>query len=45
MDGTYLFEATLHYKINASATARMHGRLVLNGSVRACGGLSAPSTV
>jgi hypothetical protein len=31
-DGTYLFGATLLYKINASATARMRGRLVLNGS-------------
>lgn len=30
--GTYLFGATLRYKINASATARMRGRLVLNGS-------------
>ncbi|MDP5306237.1 hypothetical protein [Paracoccus spongiarum] len=32
MDGTYLFGATLLYKINASATARMRGRLVLNGA-------------
>jgi hypothetical protein len=31
-DGTYLFGATLLYKINASATARMRGRLVLNGT-------------
>ncbi|MEO1018139.1 MAG: hypothetical protein AAFY56_10650, partial [Pseudomonadota bacterium] len=31
-DGTYLFGATLLYKINASATARMSGRLVLNGT-------------
>jgi hypothetical protein len=30
--GTYLFGATLLYKINASATARMRGRLVLNGT-------------
>ena len=30
--GTYLFGATLLYKINASTTARMSGRLVLNGS-------------
>lgn len=29
--GTYLFGATLLYKINASTTARMRGRLVLNG--------------
>jgi hypothetical protein len=32
VDGTYLFGATLLYKINASATARMRGRLVLNGA-------------
>jgi len=32
VDGTYLFGATLLYKINSSATARMRGRLVLNGS-------------
>ena len=31
-DGTYLFGGTLLYKINASATARMRGRLVLNGT-------------
>ncbi|WP_108485418.1 DUF2793 domain-containing protein [Oceaniglobus ichthyenteri] len=31
VDGTYLFGATLLYKINASATSRMRGRLVLNG--------------
>ncbi|MFN4170861.1 MAG: hypothetical protein ACK4GW_03810 [Pseudorhodobacter sp.] len=31
-NGTYLFGATLLYKINASATARMRGRLVLNGA-------------
>lgn len=31
-DGTYLFGATLLYKINASATDRMRGRLVLNGA-------------
>ena len=32
LDGTYLFGATLLYKINASATARMRGWLVLNGT-------------
>jgi len=32
VDGTYLFGATLLYKINASATARMRGRLALNGT-------------
>ncbi len=31
-DGTYLFGATLLYKITASAMARMRGRLVLNGA-------------
>jgi hypothetical protein len=31
-DGTYLFGATLLYKINASGSARMRGRLVLNGT-------------
>ena len=30
--GTYLFGATLLYKVNASTTARMRGRLVLNGT-------------
>ena len=32
VDGTYLFGATLLYKVNASTTARMRGRLVLNGT-------------
>jgi hypothetical protein len=31
-DGTYLLGATLLYKVNASATARMNGPLVLNGT-------------
>ena len=31
-NGTYLFGASLLYKINASAPARMRGRLVLNGT-------------
>lgn len=30
--GTYLFGASLLYKVNSSTTARMRGRLVLNGS-------------
>lgn len=30
-DGTYLFGASLLYKINSSTSARMRGRLVLNG--------------
>lgn len=33
-DGTYIFGATLLYNINASATARMRGRLVLNGATK-----------
>jgi len=32
VSGTYLFGATLLYKTNASTSARMRGRLVLNGS-------------
>lgn len=32
MDGTYLFGATLLYKINASTSARISGRLVLNST-------------
>ncbi len=31
-DGTYLFGATLLYKVNSSTSARMRGRLVLNGA-------------
>src|SRR6056297_690837 len=38
-DGTYLFGATLLYKVNASTTARMSGRLVLNGSTEIRGSL------
>ncbi len=30
--GGYLFGATLHYKVNASTSARMSGRLMLNGA-------------
>ena len=37
--GTYLFGATLLYKVNASATARMRGRLVLNGTTEISGAL------
>lgn len=33
-DGTYLFCATLLYKVNASTSARMSGRLVLNGATK-----------
>jgi len=32
MDGTYLIGATLLYKVNSSTSARMRGRLVLNGT-------------
>ena len=32
VDGTYLLGATLLYKINSSTSARMSGRLVLNGT-------------
>jgi hypothetical protein len=39
VDGTYLFGATLLYKIDASATARMRGRLVLNGTTEIRGSL------
>ncbi|WP_024844908.1 DUF2793 domain-containing protein [Paracoccus pantotrophus] len=35
--GTYLFGATLLYKVNASTNARMRGRLVLNGSTEIWG--------
>ncbi|MET4128008.1 DUF2793 domain-containing protein [Roseovarius sp. MBR-6] len=39
VDGTYLFGATLLYKVNASTTARMRGRLVLNGTTEIRGSL------
>jgi C1q domain len=35
--GTYLFGASLLYKVNASTAARMNGRLVLNGSTETKG--------
>ncbi|NQZ72189.1 MAG: hypothetical protein HRT60_03900 [Dinoroseobacter sp.] len=44
VDGTYLFGATLLYKINASATARMRGRLVLNGTTEIRGSLGEVSS-
>jgi hypothetical protein len=37
-DGTYLFGAKLLNKVNASTTARMNGRLVLNGTTEIRGG-------
>jgi hypothetical protein len=36
--GTYLFGASLVYKVNASTTARMNGGLMLNGSTEIKGG-------
>jgi hypothetical protein len=36
--GTYLLGASLLYKVNASTTARMNGRLVLNGTAEIKGG-------
>ncbi len=36
--GTYLFGASLLYKVNSSTTARMNGRLVMNGSTEIKGG-------
>ncbi|KAA8607544.1 hypothetical protein AL036_10205 [Salipiger aestuarii] len=39
VDGTYLFGATLLYKVNSSTSARMRGRLVLNGSAEIRGSL------
>ncbi len=39
VDGTYFFGATLMYKVNASTTARMRGRLVLNGTTEIRGSL------
>ncbi|MDP3960551.1 MAG: hypothetical protein Q8Q26_10945, partial [Pseudorhodobacter sp.] len=37
--GTYLFGATLLYKVNASTTARMRARLVLNGTTKIRGSM------
>ncbi len=39
VDGTYLFGATLLYKVNSSTSARMRGRLVLNGATEIQGSL------
>nr|WP_083923498.1 hypothetical protein [Amorphus coralli] len=43
VDGTYLFGVTLLYKVNASTTARMRGRLVLNGTTEIRGSLGETS--
>jgi hypothetical protein len=39
VDGTYIFGATLLYKVNASTSARMRGRLVLNGTTEIRGSM------
>lgn len=39
VDGTYLLGATLLYKVNSSTSARMRGRLVLNGASEIKGSL------
>ncbi|MDP5308647.1 DUF2793 domain-containing protein [Paracoccus spongiarum] len=39
VSGTYLFGASLLFKINANTSARMRGRLVLNGSTEIRGSL------
>ncbi len=39
VNGTYLFGATLLYKVNSSTSARMRGRLVLNGTTEIRGSL------
>lgn len=38
-DGTYLFGATLLYKVNSSTSARMRGRFVLNGTTEIRGSM------
>jgi hypothetical protein len=42
--GTYLFGASLLYKINTNTSARMRGRLVLNGSTEVRGSLGEISS-
>jgi hypothetical protein len=39
VNGTYLFGATLLYKVNSSTSARMRGRLVLNGATEIRGSI------
>lgn len=43
VDGTYLFGATLLYKVNSSTSARMRGRLVLNGTTEIRGSFGESS--
>ena len=42
--GTYLFGASLLYKVNASTSARMRGRLVLNGTTEIRGSFGEVSS-
>ncbi|SMD01158.1 DUF2793 domain-containing protein [Primorskyibacter flagellatus] len=43
VDGTYLLGATLLFKVNSSTSARMRGRLVLNGSTEIRGAFGESS--
>lgn len=43
VDGTYLFGATLLFKVNSSTSARMRGRLVLNGTTEIRGSFGESS--
>jgi hypothetical protein len=43
VDGTYIFGATLLFKVNSSTTARMRGRMVLNGSTEIRGSFGESS--
>lgn len=43
-DGTYLFGATLLYKVNSSTSARMRGRFVLNGATEVRGSMGEISS-
>ncbi|MCQ0091342.1 DUF2793 domain-containing protein [Roseovarius sp. M141] len=43
VDGTYLFGATLLFKVNSSTSARMRGRLVLSGATEIRGSLGESS--
>ena len=43
VEGTYLFGATLLYKVNSSTSARMRGRLVLNGATEIRGSFGESS--
>lgn len=43
IDRTYLFDATLLYKVNSSTSARMRGRLVLNGATEIRGSFGESS--